>query len=289
MLSDLFQSIRRSKNKNASPIKNLGIPSETYLTLTPLNPMYQSYEYSFTAATQSKAKAAALLRNKNFDQAFQRAVDSSFIPLSSSEVVDLLTEEKAFLKQGKEIMDSLRSIQYKMTKLVIEQEMEAMEVQVGEVDPHPSEEGEKEMEEEDKEGMKKKKKENITSTSPKLHDHRVSEISWWKNTWNQIFPDKGTMALEKLMSALEEENSQLLRLELEFIRAVVEIMGPVSDIYHMNGLLCTVFCLIRNYMFLHRIGPMVFEQPFWEIFRVEMLLWLELYLKVFRNVHFHPF
>jgi len=223
MLSNLFQSIRRSKN--TSPMKNLGIPSETYLTLTPLNPMYQSYEYSFTAATQSKAKAAALLRTKNFDQALKRAVDSSLVPLTSSEAVDLLTEEKAFLKQGKEIMDTVRSIQYKITKRVIEQEMEAMEVEVGEVDPQPYEK------QEDEEKDANTKNQTEISSSHKLHEHRVSEMSWWKNTFlNRFFPGKDAMVIERLITELEEENSELLRLELEFIRSVVEIMGPVSSI-----------------------------------------------------------
>jgi hypothetical protein len=36
------------------------------------------------------------------------------------------------------------------------------------------------------------------------------------------------MVIERLITELEEENSELLRLELEFIRSVVEIMGPVS-------------------------------------------------------------
>jgi len=226
MLSNIFQSLRRIKN--TSTIKNLGIPSETYLTLTPLNPMYQSYEYSFTAATQSKAKAAAQLRTKNFDQALKRAVDSSLLPLTSAEVVDLFTEEKAFLKQGKEIMNTIRSIQYKITKQVIDQEMEAMDVRVGEVDPHPLKE-EKEKKKMDDVGTNPMDSATTSTTSnEKLHDHRVSETSWWKHTWNRFFPSKDDVAIEKLISQLEEENSELLRLELEFIRSVVEIMGPVS-------------------------------------------------------------
>ena len=253
MLSNLFQSIRRSKTSLPSA-KNLGVPSETYLTLTPLNPMYQSYDYSFTAATESKAKAAAMLRTQNFNQALKRAVDSTLVPLTPAECIDLFTEEKAFLKQGKDVMESIRNIQQKITSKVIDQEMDHMDVQVGEVDPYPLEE-EKVVEEEEEEEEEKEKEETEKSSKKKItknmivlknsttrgagvtaapmeksHEHRVSEMSWWKNTWNGIFPGKEAMAIEKLITELEEENSNLVRLELEFIRTVVEIMGPVRHI-----------------------------------------------------------
>ena len=45
--------------------KNIGIPTDQFLKITKLNSKYESFEYSLTAATQSKAKAAAKYRSRD--------------------------------------------------------------------------------------------------------------------------------------------------------------------------------------------------------------------------------
>jgi hypothetical protein len=75
---------------NATP-KNLGIPSTQYFKVTKLNDKYQSFDYSLTAATQSKAKAAAKVRSQAFDSALQRSFDSSIAEIKPAQKSDLLT------------------------------------------------------------------------------------------------------------------------------------------------------------------------------------------------------
>jgi hypothetical protein len=113
-----------------SPTKNLGIPKNEYLSITKLNDVYQSYDYTLTAATQSKAKAAAQYRTKAFDSALQKSFDSSLEEVTSAQKMDLLMEEKEFLKRGGDILSSMTILQGQLTDIVIKDEMSLMDVEV---------------------------------------------------------------------------------------------------------------------------------------------------------------
>jgi len=211
-ITELYDDLYGSENSKPSfPIfgrrapqsvpKNIGIPETEYLQITKLNDRYNSYEYSLTAATQSKAKAASKFRSKAFDLALQRSINSSITELTPSEKSDLLTEEKQFLRIGAEHLERITSLQKQITDLVIQEEMREMEVEVGEVDAYGKTDvvdaeivSEKKSGKDDKNAQKKKKK----SSSKKLN---------------------------KLIKEIQEENQELLKLELEFIRVVIEIFG----------------------------------------------------------------
>jgi len=180
--------------------KNLGIPTDQYLKITKLNDKYQSFEYSLTAATQSKAKAAAKYRAHAFDSALQRSFDSSIAEITPAQKSDLLTEEKEFLKQGSEYLNNIVELQRQLTELVISDEMKQMDVQVGELDAYGDDPNvvDATIVSEEKDGEKK--------TEEKKSDEKKKKKS-------------NTKMLNSLVKEIQKENTDLLRLEMEFIRA----------------------------------------------------------------------
>lgn len=187
-------------NANNTP-KNLGIPNDEFLKVTKINDRYLSYDFSLTAATQSKAKAAARFRSQAFDSAIQRSFDSTIDELNPAQKLDLLTEEKAFLEQGSEFLNNINELQRKLTDIIISEEMKSMDVDIGEVDAYGRDGKEiidativeKDGVEVTKKDEKKKKEKKKSSKSKKL--------------------------LNKLIKDIEKENTELLKLEMEFIRA----------------------------------------------------------------------
>lgn len=177
--------------------KNIGIPTNEFLKITKLNSKYESFEYSLTAATESKAKAAAKYRSRAFDSALQRAFDSSISELNPAQKSDLLTEEKAFLKQGSDMLNSINELQRQLTELVIREEMRSMDVEIGEVDTH-GEDGKK----------------ILDATIVKEEKDGSSEV---KDSKKKKKSDKKT--LNKLVKEVQKVNTDLLKLEMEFIRA----------------------------------------------------------------------
>lgn len=203
-------------NKPKSIPKNLGIPEKQYLKIKKLNDIYSSYDFTLTAATQSKALAAANFRSKSFNSALQKSLfESSAIELTNAQKVDLLLEEKEFLKRGTEILDSITEFQYLLTELIIKDEMDSMEVQVGEVDVNVNVDViDATIVEKDGDATTGN---NATATS----DDAAKEDKKDKKK-----KPKSKKEVNKLVKAIEKDNTELLRLEMEFIRAVVEVMGP---------------------------------------------------------------
>ena len=177
--------------------KNLGIPNNEFLKITKLNSKYESFDFSLTAATQSKAKAAAMYRSRAFDSALQRSFDSSIIELSSAQKSDLLTEEKAFIMQGSNILNSINELQRQLTELIISEEMKSMDVDIGEVDAY------------DKDGKK-----ILDATIVKEEKDDKIKV---KSDTKKKKTDKKT--LNRLVKEVQKLNTDLLRLEMEFIRA----------------------------------------------------------------------
>lgn len=173
--------------------KNLGVPKDEYLKITKLNDKYQSFDYSLTAATQSKAKAAAMYRSKAFDSALQRSFDSSIEEITPAQKSDLLAEEKAFLAEGGNMLENLTRLQVQLTELIIREEMKGMDVEIGEVDAHP--------------------KDVLDAT---IIDEKKDDSE--KKSVEKKDKKKDKKSVSKLVKEIEKENTALLRLEMEFIR-----------------------------------------------------------------------
>lgn len=181
------------KRQNTLP-KNLGIPQNEFLKIVKLNDKYQSFDFTLTSATQSKAKAAAKYRSQAFDSALKKSFDSSIAELNMAQKSDLLTEEKAFLIEGSKILNSINQMQLQLTEKIIAEEMKAMDVEIGEIDAY-GKEGKSVVDativDEKKDGSADKKKDVKTDNK----------------------------SINKLMKEIEKKNTELLKLEMEFIRA----------------------------------------------------------------------
>lgn len=238
LYSDLYDGTADDDDRNKSPFaaalgrgggsagsnkipKNLGIPKDQFLKITKLNDKYASYQYTLTAATQSKAKAAAQYRSHSFDTALQRAFDSSISELNNAQKSDLLLEEKEFLNKGGEILSGITSLQTALTSLVINEEMENMDVEIGEVDTHDSNVIDATIIKDDDENNNNTSDASTSTTNSTATESGKKDEKKKKKGVNK-------KEINKLVKEIERQNTELLKLEMEFIRAVVEIMGPVS-------------------------------------------------------------
>jgi len=206
---EMFASRKGSKN---AP-KNLGIPKNQYISITKLNDVYQSYDYTLTAATQSKAKAAAQYRSKAFDSALQKSFGSSLEDITAAQKTDLLMEEKEFLKRGGDILSSMTSLQAQLTDLVIKDEMKQMDVEIGEIDARDN-------------IVDATIVDESTTKESNSTDVAIAEKSGNKKSSKKSGSAAYKKDINKLTKEIEKQSTELLKLELDFIRDVIDIMGP---------------------------------------------------------------
>lgn len=218
-MSSPFSAFQKNQSK---PNKNLGIPKKQYIQIKKLNDIYSSYKYSITAATQSKAKAAAQYRSQAFSSALNRAFDSSVAELTNAQKSDLILEEKEFLKRGKEYTMGIVELQTVLTELIVKDEMKNMDVVIGEVDI-PSKKDtiiDATIVEDDKAS------DTTEETTPSTKEETAFTTKKEKNEKTEKKSGSSKKEINKLVKEIEKTNTEMLRLEMEFIRAVVEIMGP---------------------------------------------------------------
>ena len=110
---------------NKSKSGNLGVPSQEFIKLSSLNQKLDSYEYSVTAATKSKAAAAATFRSKSFDRALRLGLESEHA-LPAYAKAELLEAEKVFLAKGRRLITQLQALQTELAASLIDVKMERM-------------------------------------------------------------------------------------------------------------------------------------------------------------------
>jgi hypothetical protein len=106
---DRFSSTKQS----AGPAKNVGIPAKKYITITNINDRYSSYEYSMNAATESKAKAAAIGQRTNLERAFTKATSLDYTEKEMSSLNDAQT---TFQTKGLKLLSQIRELQLELTR-----------------------------------------------------------------------------------------------------------------------------------------------------------------------------
>ena len=219
-----FGGSRRKSSK-----KNLGIPSKEYIKVTRLNDRYDSYGYSVTSATESKALAAAKLRSANFDRALSRSIASGLTPLTAGEKTDLIRVEKELLTVGGQLVAEMVSLQRKMTDTVVTEEMKSMGVEVGELDAEGD--GGEYVPVSDDEGIivdvviEEKNGEvapNATDASAgREGKSKKAEVK--KDGLKSMLKSR---SLKNDLNELSKLNTEVTKLELAFVRSVIEILGP---------------------------------------------------------------
>ena len=198
LLRDLASSSQGFNKKKNLLRKNQGIPSQEYITMTYWNQTLDSYQYSLTAATQSRAQAAAQYRQQTFDRALKTSILTSDDPVSPHTRAKMLALEQDFLDQGSKLVQTIQRQQTKLTRKSIQEEMDKMGVEPYEMDPKDS----------DDEKGEADKKEN--------EDERVQNVEKDKNV------EKNN---QDEWAVLQEAQRKLMELELQFIQDLVSILG----------------------------------------------------------------
>ncbi|CAB9507253.1 Probable protease SohB [Seminavis robusta] len=256
LYSDLYEGDEdESRNANKSPFSflrklggnkgtpaqtNRGIPALQYIQITNLNQKYDSYDYSLTAATQSKAKAAATLRAKNFDRALRLAVTvggdndksdetataATITKLSPFAKTTLLELEKEFLKEGVQLLNAIQTSQTDLARAAIDEEMQAMGVDVYELDPDESTtttgDNTTTTAEKDASNATTTAKTNATTTTT-TSSVRVRDMGKKKKRSSDSKSKRESQA--KAMTKLVSTQAELAKLETNFIKDVVATLG----------------------------------------------------------------
>jgi len=177
---------------------NRGVPAKEYITMTNVNQKFDSYEYSMKAATHSKAYAAANYRSKNFDRAMQLALQGTGVASISAHVkTSLLQLEKDFLVEGSELVQKIQTIQTRLTKETIDEQIDTMGMTSAfELDPSDTKEAD------DSEGNEK------ANAKKKKADAKKKKA----NNAKQLIE-------------LNKNQKELMTLELNFIKNIVETFG----------------------------------------------------------------
>jgi hypothetical protein len=207
-----FRFLKFFKPQPTPAATNRGIPALQYISITNLNQKYASYDYSLTAATQSKAKAAAAYRAQNFDRALRLAVnvnngaDGDQITLSPFAKTTLLELEREFLKDGSKLLNAIQAAQVELTKNAIEEEMDAMGVELYELDPYSS----------TSDGNSTQDNANITPSKTVVATKKDSKKDHKAQT---------KRSNEVIFSNLLRAQKDLMKVELDFVKDVVATLG----------------------------------------------------------------
>jgi hypothetical protein len=190
------------KPSKSSKIQNLGIPSSEYIKITNLNEKFESYDFSLSTATKSKAFAAAKYRSKSFDRALQLALtgDTDLPAYAKSQ---LLEAEKTFLKKGKKLVGTLQALEGQLAREAIDKELKRQGVTSFDTDPEPVDKG-------------------------GVVDATIVAKNETKGPWTMGSSSESLSKLPKSGKVLKEVSKlqrELKQLELEFIQDVVAAVG----------------------------------------------------------------
>jgi hypothetical protein len=198
--------------------KNAGIPKKQYLKITHLNRKIDSYQYSLTAATKSKAAAAAEYRKESFTRAFfDKTLLVSLQEMPASTVRALQDAEAKFLKRATKVVADIQNLQTQLTQVAIDEELQIMGFQsVYDLDPSlPTIDG------------------NATAATTGANKENTTAMTTTTRTSNQS-SSSGKMKMKQqveksktaLLQNLSQDQRQLQQLELDFIKSVILAVGP---------------------------------------------------------------
>jgi len=206
--SSPFSSFLSSRS-NRRPLKNIGQPSETYLTITKYNDILNSYQYSLTSALESKASASKTYRSQTLGSALQKVLPSS-ITINDVRRNRLLELEKDFLKVGSDLLKELQELQRDLVVVVMKQKMKDLKVNLGELDPPKSE-------------YKDAIDVNATSADNKVTNFLSDKMPMF---------DADKREENKILKEIKSLQEEIIKYELDFLSDVVDVLGSE----HVNGL-----------------------------------------------------
>jgi signal peptide peptidase SppA len=179
---------------------NVGIPRTEFLSLTHLNRQYETYAYSLTAATQSKAAAASEYRKA----ALRRALAKSLWDLSLPEWQELQELERDVLKQGAVLYEQWQEATRELTQTRIDHVLEDLGLDnVYQIDPTPR----------NSSSVTRKAKQNETATATAFKGSKHAR-------------KRAAMDTRSIESRVQRLEKQLTQLEWDFVSEVLHIAGP---------------------------------------------------------------
>lgn len=209
VLKKLFGGDSNGAGNNAPFPQNVGIPDKQYIKMTHLNRKLDSYQFSVTAAVQSRAAAAAEYRQTSLSRALKSSVSSLMTGATTLEPVvmqALVKAEQAFLEQGSALVQEIQQLQTELTAVAVDEQLESMGVA----------------------------KENVFSLAPDS-TATSSDATSTTSTTRTVSPKKPkngqkktSKKNKKLLDRLTQGQLALAQAELAFVQSVVSAVGPAS-------------------------------------------------------------
>lgn len=182
----------KDNNKKGELPKNTGVPKLQYFKITNLNQKYDSFQYSLTEASQSKAAAAAQYRQRSWERAMGRALASVADP---SVAQKLQTLEREFLDRARQLQADLQNAEAALTKRTVDRELRRM-------------------------GMESVYQLDAAAAPASLPSKNATEA-----TSNSTTVTSTTGTSPKLSEWVTTQQ-ELKKLELDFVQSVVAVVGP---------------------------------------------------------------
>eukprot|EP00594_Rhizosolenia_setigera_P005650 CAMPEP_0178950576 /NCGR_PEP_ID=MMETSP0789-20121207/6734_1 /TAXON_ID=3005 /ORGANISM="Rhizosolenia setigera, Strain CCMP 1694" /LENGTH=601 /DNA_ID=CAMNT_0020631327 /DNA_START=224 /DNA_END=2029 /DNA_ORIENTATION=- len=195
------------RSKKSSLPRNAGIPEKSYLRITNINSILESYDFSVSSATESKASAASVQRERNFD----RAVDKVFAKeLTPRQKKDLVILENIFLKEGSVMLEELEKLQRTSVERSLNTWLDKLRKEDDELSSEEQDEGVIDAE-------------IVNGTSSNSTSSSSSSGGVMEKVQNVMNPEK--RQLDKQLSEISKINSDLAKLELNFMKDVMTAVG----------------------------------------------------------------
>lgn len=183
------------RDKSKELPKNTGVPKQQYLKITNLNSKYDSYRYSLTAATQSKAAAAAQYRRTAWERAMGRAVADGLGPAAAMRLQEL---ERDFLAKARNLQELSEEHQAALTQATVDSELKAMGMEsVYQLDPSAAA--------------------NANATTANATATNAGALAKGKSSSSSTSNKMGDWVMVQ---------QELQKLELDFVKQVVAAVGP---------------------------------------------------------------
>lgn len=245
MLKQLFSD---GKSKTTLP-KNVGVPSVEYIRMTNLNSKLDSYKYTLKSATQSKAKAAADFRQKSFERAWGKALSSGGSAAVSSDNVafdaneheaiepfvsqQLESAERDFLTKGDKLVKIIQGLQALLTVDTVDEELVAMGMtSVYELDPNlktnATNAGSKKENKKMEKNAMKSKRENMKELSIAQEELQSLELDFVKKVVQAVGPGRAAAVRAALLGDMTARGSGGLLMSLQE-RPLTSLLTKVSD------------------------------------------------------------
>jgi len=214
--------------------KNLGIPKTEFLKITNLNERFDAYDFSLSAATDSKAKAAADFRSKAFDRALGLALNAE-PTVEGATVAEFLAPrvkqkliqiEKEYLKKAKGKFEALQKVESTLAAM-------AMDIELAKLGQMAQQ-----MNEDDLKVIDAEVVANTTDTSASSsNDQKALENKKAMKEAENSMKNKGGPKKEELLKETTKLQTELKVLELDLIQQVLASVGPKRAIGVRNALL----------------------------------------------------